>query len=523
MKLVTSSQMRQIDKDTVVLHRISSEQLMERAGAGVADRVESLIRVSGGSCKCPILLFAGRGNNGGDAFAAARHLKERGYDPEVWLTMETKDISGDSMKHFGRMMATKLRVRDLPTERDWADSKLPAGITDGILVDGLLGTGISGAPRGPVACAIQYINRLASRNLVVAIDVPSGLDSDRGTVEGDAVRADITVTLGMPKAGMIEPAAVEYVGNIEVVDIGIPRQLTDPVMSDREFITAGDIRALFPRRLRASNKGDYGRVLIVAGAAGFAGAASLAARGALRSGTGLVTVLTPRSVAPVVAGSVPEAMVHSATEVITGSLTFDCLEKWGRDINEFDAILVGPGLTTHDQVKMLISRLLAACRKPVVLDADALNICAGNPGMLAALECPKVITPHPGEMARLMNVTAGQVQGDRFGFAARACEMTGAVVVLKGAGTVVAAKDRPMSVAAVGNPGMAKGGMGDVLGGLIAGLIAQGLSPFDAARAGVYLHGKAGDDVAFRLSQAGMKAGDLVDGLAAAFRSVMAR
>ncbi|MBA4388053.1 MAG: bifunctional ADP-dependent NAD(P)H-hydrate dehydratase/NAD(P)H-hydrate epimerase [Verrucomicrobia bacterium] len=523
MKLVTSKQMRELDRETIAGFGVSGEELMDRAGLGVAKTVEQLAKVSGLGHNCPVLLFAGRGNNGGDTFAAARHLKQHGFNPEVWLTMESKTVSGDSMKHFGKMMAEKVKMQELPGIRDWDDAMTAKCISGGILVDGILGTGTSGPARGPVAGAIQFINKLAGENLVVAIDVPSGLDPDTGLSEGGAVFADVTVTMGLPKTGLIEPAAIEYVGAIDLVDIGIPHELLDKVESDRELVTASDLRGLLKRRARNSHKGTYGHILIIGGAAGYAGAVSLAARAAVRSGVGLVTVLTPKSVAPVVAGCVPEAMVHSASEVQAGSFTFDCLDKWGRDINDFDAVLIGPGMTTQDQVKLLVHRILKTCRKPLVMDADALNVCVGSVDLLQKVAGPVVITPHPGEMARLLNWTVEQVQANRFHTATTARDFTGATVVLKGAGTIIASREKPLNVSLAGNPGMAKGGMGDVLGGVIVGLVGQGLELFDAARTGVYLHNRAADNVALRSSQSGMNAGDVANELANVFREITAR
>lgn len=523
MKVVTSKQMQDLDRETISGFGISGEQLMDRAGAGVANVVQSLARSRGYGSNCPIILLAGRGNNGGDAFAAARHLKDRGFNPEVWLVMESKSISGDSLKHFSKVVSGKIKYQELPTVRDWDDAMGGTPIKGGMIVDGILGTGIKGPAHGPAASAIQFINRKSENNLVVAIDVPSGLDSDAGIAEGDTVVADVTVTMGLPKVGLIAQTALDYVGSLEVVDIGTPKELVEQVQSERELVTSGNLRLLLPRRARNSHKGIYGHVLLIGGAGGYTGAMSLAAKAAVRSGVGLVTVLTPKSIAPVVAGNVPEAMVHAGSEVQAGSLTFDCIEKWGRDINSFDAVLLGPGITTHDQVKLLVQKVLKTCTKPLLLDADALNICADSMDILQKVQCPMVLTPHPGEMARLLRWTVEQVQQDRFHTAETATQFLKAVIVLKGAGTIIAEAGKTTNICLTGNPGMAKGGSGDVLAGLVAGLLAQGLSSFDAARTGVYLHGRAGDKVALRSSQAGMKAGDIAEELPQVFAEIATR
>lgn len=522
MKIVTSEQMRELDRKTIAEFGVPSEILMERAGSGVAGIVQHLARIL--SCVKPsVQLFAGRGNNGGDAFVAARCLKEQGLDVEVWVAGKIETISGDALKHLRKMESANVTLRELPEEKDWETAlKSGYGGSD-ILVDGILGTGISGPARGPAAGAIRYINALGDRSPVIAIDIPSGLNADTGEAAGDAVIADITATMGLPKRGLVESCAVAFVGNVEVVDIGIPNELIAQVESDKELITVEDLRSLIRRRARNAHKGTFGHVLLIGGAAGYAGAIAFAARAAARSGVGLVTVLVPECIASVVAGIVPEAMVHAAAETNAGSLSGKSLGKWNRNVNDFDAILVGPGMTTHSKSQLLIKRLLSECRNPLVMDADALNVCRGQTNMIKESPCPIVITPHPAEMARLIECSTADVQADRSKAALSAAENFNVTTVLKGAGTVVAQKGRLPNINMTGNPGMATGGMGDVLSGLLTSLIAQGLDPFDAARMSVYLHGRCGDNVAWQSSQAGMIATDLIKELPDVFRELMAR
>jgi NAD(P)H-hydrate epimerase len=337
------------------------------------------------------------------------------------------------------------------------------------------------------------------------------------------VHADLTLTLGLPKRGLVEPRAIEHVGTVDVVDIGIPEELAGKIESDLDMIAAGDARRYLPPRPRASHKGVYGHVLIVAGAAGYAGAAILAARAAVRSGAGLVTVLTPECVAPVVAASVPEAMVHAGRQTDSGSLSGEALVRWGRALETFDAILLGPGMTTHAGTQQLVHELLASWKRPLVLDADALNVLEGDVDRLRGAAGPVVMTPHPGEMARMVGSTVEAVQARRFDVVREAVARLGGVMVLKGAGTVVGTAGQPLSVNLTGNPGMARGGMGDVLAGLLAGFVAQRVSPFDAARLAVFLHGRAADRVSWTSSQAGMCAGDVVDALAQSFTHLTPR
>jgi len=521
MKVVTTAQMRELDSRTIEEFNVPGEVLMERAGAGVAEIVQFLARMAGFG-NPSVLLFAGRGNNGGDAFVAARYLAKMGLEVETWLAGEASAVRGDALKHLSRMRSAGVALRELPTREEWEDELQSLRCAD-VAVDGVLGTGITGPARGPAAGAIHYINELSETSLVVSIDVPSGLNSDTGEAPGGAVAADITATMGLAKRGLLVPGAMDYVGNIEVVDIGIPWELTDPLESDLELITPHDLRPFLPRRPRDAHKGHFGRVLVIGGAPGYAGAAAMACLAAARSGAGLVVALVPSSVAPVVAGLVPEVMVHGGVCTDGGSLAGNALEEWGRDLSEFDAVLVGPGLTTHRDTEVLLRRLLEASGAPVIVDADALNVCAGKLDLLAGAPGPLVLTPHPGEMARLLGCTAAEVQAGRIDAAQRVAGETGSVVVLKGGGSVVASSEHRPHVNMSGNPGMATGGSGDVLGGLLAGLVAQRLAPFDAARVAVYLHGRAGDGVAWRTSQAGLIATDLIDELPNAFRDLVAR
>jgi NAD(P)H-hydrate epimerase len=520
MKLVTVEQMRALERKTIEQGVLTGEALMERAGEAMANWVEYVAQTAGLG-RAPVSVIAGRGNNGGDGFVTARFLRERGWDVEVLLAADTGSIGGDALIHLGKLKAAGVTPFELPELADWEEER--AVLEDGIIVDAVLGTGIKGPVRGPAAGAIRHINELAARNLVFAMDVPSGLDADTGTAEGEVVTADMTITFGYPKRGLVQESALEYVGTLEVADIGLVRGEAAGNPADPELLTAAELRGLLGRRQRLSHKGSYGHVLVVAGAAGYSGAAVLAAEGALRAGAGLVSVLTPRSVAPVVAGCVPEAMVHPGEETETGSLAPECLDRWIKTLGDFQAILVGPGLTIHDQTRRTVERLISTSRAPVVMDADAINVSAGRLNIVRGASSPLVLTPHPGEMGRLLNCHIADVQANRAATAVRAAAATGAVIVLKGAGTLITAKGAQTWINVTGNPGMATGGTGDVLGGLVAGFCAQKVDPYDAARMAVFIHGWAGDMAAWRHGQAAMLAGDLVEELPAAMRRLTVR
>jgi len=523
MKLVNTAQMRELDRRTIEEYGTPGEVLMDRAGRGVADITLRLIETTGFVSPF-VLLLAGRGNNGGDAFTAARYLKEMGIRVEVWLAGSVNEVKGDALKHFSKLKAEKISFRELPTMQDWQDARKFRSGCD-ILVDGLLGTGSKGPARGPAVGAIQYINANAQDALVVAIDIPSGLNADTGVAEGEAVIADITVTMGLPKIGLTEMAALDYVGCVEVVDIGIPEEYIAEIKSeeDREMIYLTDLKSHFPRRRRATHKGDYGHVLLIGGARGYTGAIIMAAKAALRSGAGLVTVMVPKSIAPTVSAASSEAMVIGEQETEHGSLSPEIWMNWKASIDEYDAILIGPGLTRHESSLLLVRHVIRDCSAPLVLDADAISVLEGQPHWVEKADCPVVITPHPGELAALFSQSIEEIQSDRLGVAAAAAKFTAATVVLKGAGTIVAKADRPLNINMTGNPGMATGGSGDVLAGMIVGLLGQKIDPFEAARAAVYLHGRAGDMAARRKSQAGIIAGDLIEEIPYAFRDITLR
>lgn len=519
MKVVNCEMMRDLDRRTIEGY-VTGEVLMERAGEGVAHVARGFIPASR-AWTYKVLLVAGKGNNGGDAFVAARHLHGWGIDAEVLLAADPEELKGDAQLHFTRMQEFGVKWRSFQEESSWNELLSCYSRRPLVLVDGLLGTGMTGVARGVVAAAIEAVNALGAKSSVVAIDIPSGLNADTGEVTGPTVVADVTVTMGFAKCGLLAPSALDYVGCVEVVDIGIPEVLTDNLESDIEIISAADLSSVVKRRERDSHKGSYGHVLLIGGSPGYAGAIVLAARAALRSGAGLVTLLVPDSIAETVAGLVPEAMVNSATETDTGSLAKDCLTDWKRDMRDFDAILIGPGLTTHRQSQILTERVLAGSRVPLVVDADALNVCAHRTFMIKRATCPVVLTPHPGEMARLIgNKTAADIQGDRIGSARRVAADAQAVVVLKGAGTLVVDRTRPVHINMTGNPGMATGGMGDVLGGLMAGLAAQGVGVWDAACAATFLHGWAADRCVRRTAEISLSAGDVIETLPEAFRAL---
>ena len=358
MKAITTAEMQELDRRTMREFEVPGEVLMDRAGMGVAEVVRRVAQTA--RMGHPLVqLFAGRGNNGGDAFVAARYLKELDFDVQVFLAGEVASLRGDALEHLMKMKAAGVALQELPETEDWADLYDDPQACGDILVDGLLGTGIRGPARGLAAAAIQVINRFAEFAHIVAIDAPSGLDTDTGAAEGDVVTADITATMGLPKIGLVQPAAIEYVGSLDVIDIGIPSELWAGITAPIEAITGFDIRPLLPRRRRTSHKGVFGHVLLIGGTPGYTGAMSLAAMAATRSGAGLVSVLTPASLVPIIADIVPEAMVHAGRTGPTGALTADALEHWGKPLSMFSAILVGPGMGNSEDTRAIVETVCA--------------------------------------------------------------------------------------------------------------------------------------------------------------------
>ena len=542
MRAVTTAEMRELDRITIEELGVPGEVLMERVGYEVAKVARRIILANKDDMPF-VQIFAGRGNNGGDAFVAARVLDEMGFRVGLLLAGDVGDVDGDAGTHFDALEKTDVDVREFTSEDEWSVLLNAPQFAGTLLIDGLLGTGISGPARGVVAAAIDVINSYSKHAPVVSIDVPSGLNSDTGVAEGKVVRADVTVTIAAPKLGLLLPGALEVVGNVEVVDIGIPPEVKDSETDLIDLITGDDVGEIMNRRDQTSHKGCHGHVLLIGGAPGFSGAIAMAAMAALRSGAGLVSVLVPESISAIVAGLVPEAIVHTGAVNSCGSLKGDSLDVcgWGSlgAVGEdaprmakpphgclgsvFSSILVGPGMTTHRDGAEILRKVLESSVENIVLDADALNILASMPELMIKRRGGIIMTPHPGEMARLLELDTKDVQKDRFAAARDAAERFGTTVVLKGAGTLVVNEKEIIHINLTGNPCMATGGMGDVLAGLMAGIVAQGYSVFNSACAAVYIHGSAGDFVAREVAQSGITATDVIKKLPYVLRNVIGR
>lgn len=502
MRLVGSAEMRAIDRAAIEELGIPGLTLMERAGRGVADAAAAL---AGGGGR--IVVVCGGGNNGGDGYVAARLLRDAGRDARAVALVPAGRLSPDA-----RAVREQAERAGVPVQ-DGLGAPLGAGAGD-VVVDAILGTGLARPPEGAFAAAIAAVEaaRLAGA-AVVAVDVPSGLSADTGRPLGACVRATRTVTFAFLKRGLAVHPGLALAGDVTVVDIGIPPEAAGRVPVSCELLTEADARALLPARPPEAHKGDAGRLLVVAGSPGKTGAAHLALTGALRGGAGLVTLAARPEVFPLALAGRPEAM--SAALPGDGPLDAADLPALRAAAEGVDALVIGPGIPRGPGTGDALRALLSAAGKPAVVDADGLNALADHPERLAGLGVPLVLTPHPGEMARLCGKSTAEVQADRIDLARDRARAWGAAVVLKGARTVVAGPGAPAAIVPTGNAGLATGGTGDVLAGLCGALLAGGLAPAAAARVGAWVHGRAGDLARARFGERGLVAGDLGEAIGA--------
>ena len=490
---------------------VPSEVLMENAAAALC---AELRRAHPGWRRVAVL--CGPGKNGGDGLAAARLLALSGVSPSILTLRDPEQYTGDPAVNAARARAVGLSLTTLDQPRGFAALSRALEDCDGV-VDALFGTGLSRALSGAARRAVLRVN--ASGRAAIAADVPSGLSADTGEVPGPAVRAERTVAFAAPKPCHVLPPASGHCGRVTVADIGIARRILEARGARVLLTEAEDVRALLPARPIESNKGDFGRLAVIAGSRGKAGAAILAARGALRAGAGLVTVFCAESLAPLVVAALPEAMTEALPES-GGALAASAAGPLRRALSRFDAAIVGPGLGVSDETVAFLEALLPASRLPVLVDADGLNAFEGRAGSFRRHRGPRVLTPHPGEAGRLLKTSARAVQADRFGAARRLARASGAVVLLKGARTLVAERTGKILVNPTGTPLLAVGGTGDVLAGLIGALLAGGLAAADAAFAGAWLHGAAAEALEEERGDAGLLARDLADAVPAARRDL---
>jgi len=507
LRVVTSVELTTIEEKAEASYGLDAGLLMERAGAAVAEEAARMA-----SERARVLIVCGKGNNGGDGFVAARLLSEAGFKITVAALAPRETLAPLAKAAYEKMppevsVLTSGDSQALDSAIDEAD----------LIIDAIFGFNLKGAVRGVAVEAIDKIN--GSHKPVLAVDMPSGLEADTGKAHGRAVKADATVTFTAPKVGAMLYPGLELTGATVVADIGIPEELIEE-NSGYRYLDAQEAGDLLPVRDPMSHKKSVGQVLVIAGSCGMSGAAVLTGHAAYRMGAGLVAFAPPQGIVPVLSGALIEAIVWPQPETEAGSLFWDARGSLFELAGQYDVVALGPGLSTNPRTVEFVKKLVATIEKPLVIDADALNALADDPDILKNRDAVTVITPHPGELARLYGVSGKDVLGDWLGFARRARERFGAVVVLKGATTVICgAAETTINV--TGNPGLATAGTGDVLTGFIAALMAQGVDPYNAACLGVYLHGFSADIAAEDIGELSLMASDVIEYLPEALAWVM--
>jgi hydroxyethylthiazole kinase-like uncharacterized protein yjeF len=521
MKLATREIIREIDRISIEEYGIPSLILMENAGRAVSEVVLVEFPQICGSLKTlpldsyprsrRIAIFAGGGNNGGDGFVIARHLISEGLDVTTYLTSDPKKYKGDALTNLEALRKVGGKLIDIKngfSQYQGAD----------LIIDALFGTGLDRNVEGFYRDVIDFINSQPVPR--IAVDIPSGLDADTGFPLGVSVKADVTVTFVVPKIGLAVYPGIEYAGKVYVADITTPQRLEKDITS--ELTTYDTVRRMLKPRYQDTHKGTYGHLFILAGSPGKTGAATLAAQGALRAGTGLVTVGIPKSLNPIMAGKLTESMTEPLPETESGTFGKESIEAALKIISaRKTALAVGPGISTSQDTAEFLYEILKNSSIPIVADADGITLIAQNLQVLKELKVPIVLTPHPGEMSRLIGKSGEDVQKNRIGVARDFSSMYNVYTVLKGARTVISTPDGKVFINPTGNPGMASGGMGDVLTGIVGGFLAQGYSPADACALGVFVHGLSGDFVARKKGEAGIIAGDVVNSLPEALREIL--
>jgi ADP-dependent NAD(P)H-hydrate dehydratase / NAD(P)H-hydrate epimerase len=516
MLILGADESRQLDRLSQQKYGVASYSLMTRAGEAVAAAVLHRWR---SAARAGVLIVAGKGNNGGDGFVAGRALISEGLPVKAVLLARMSDLKGDAARACSEFVNAGGIVAEAVSEADIAAA---VGGGPGVLIDAVFGTGLNAEVNGLTRCAIEAMNHAAPP--IIAVDIASGVNSDTGAVMGSAARASLTVTFGFAKFGHFSYPGAEFCGDLEIAQIGFAPAAEAEIAPRGRFFDAAEARKYLRPRAQNSHKGNYGHPMIIAGSRGKSGAAMLASRGALRMGAGLVTAAIPDAIGAIVAAGQAELMTEPIADRdghFDGHHAPGVLSKL---IEGKDSIAVGPGIGQSEDSCALMEWLVAegvAAHRPMLIDADGLNeIARIGAGMLRRAAGPVVLTPHPGEAARLLKTGTAEINADRIGAARRLVDLTGAAVLLKGARTVIAGTGGEIYINGSGNPGMASPGMGDVLSGIIGALLAQRYSALDALAFGAFVHGHAADRLAASVGPVGYLAGDLADELPSALAAL---
>lgn len=505
MKVATAEQMQELDQKAIESYRIPGIVLMENAGRGATDVIFNTFP---DLQKKKIVIVAGKGNNGGDGFVIARHLLNHGISVKVFLLSDPKGLRGDAETNFHIFHRMKGEVISVPSSKDYQKVKKDLEKVD-LLIDGIFGTGLDAEVRGYYREVIDHLNTL--QKPIIAIDIPSGLDANTGKPLGTAIRASLTVTFGLPKVGHLVVPGPDYVGRLKVIDIGIPKNLVEEEKIQTHLLEHEEIKKwLSMSRRPDTHKGDYGHLLVIAGSVGKTGAAAMACEAALRVGAGLVTLAIPKSLNTIMEVKLTEVMTEPLPETPKQTLSLRAFNPILRLCENKKAVIIGPGIGTFKETQSLILKLIKTLDIPIILDADGLTALATQPKTLPAANRSLILTPHPGEMARLIRSTAKEVQEDRIGVTRNFSQSHHVYLVLKGYRTLVATPKGDIFINPTGNPGMASGGTGDVLTGMMGGLICQGFDILPSLQISVFLHGLAGDEMAREIGEKSLVATDII-------------
>lgn len=513
MRICTSAQMQAIDRRTIREYGIPGVVLMERAGLAVCGVI-----LHRKPLPEQVLVFAGAGNNGGDGFVVARELRSQGINVRVYLMADPAGLKGDALLNYRVIERLGMDIRRV---RSAGNLKLASAGSGSIIVDAIFGTGLTREVKGLHLSVIRKINR--SGVPVVAVDIPSGLSADTGRVLGEAVRAGETVSFGLPKRGHYLYPGPLYTGRLTVADIGFPGEAVSAEGIGLRTLDIEESSALLPERPPHGHKGSFGHLLVIAGSRGKAGAASLAAIAALKSGCGLVTIAVPEGQAASITRKYPEIMTLPLPENREGAISSGSISDIRGAASRASAVALGPGLSVCSDTMALVRDVLLKIPVPMLIDADAINCLMGDAEFLKRVKRRIVLTPHPAEFGRLVNLETVDVQSDRVSVAESFVRDNHHVLVLKGAHTLVAGSPEGVFMNMSGNSGMATAGSGDVLTGVAGALLAAGLAPYDAASAGVHIHGLAGDLAAEIHTERALTAGDIIRSLPAAFQAAERR
>ncbi len=512
MKVATALQMQEIDRLAIEETGVKGTVLMENAGLQTVLAMERFFGALEGTKVC---IVCGKGNNGGDGMVIARHLYNRGARVCIVLLGEKSALKGDAKVNLEIALLMGLELTEVTSEGELSVVKEKI-ISSHIVVDAIFGTGMHSAPRKFYQTIINKINE--ADKSVVSVDIPTGLDAGTGNVLGSCIEANLTVTFGLPKIGLIYGTNRQYAGQLEIVDIGIPKTLIDNIPIRVNLIEKKYIASLFKKRQLDTHKGDYGHVLVIAGSMGKTGAAVLAATAVLKVGAGLATLAVPKGIHHIIEMKTTEVMSVPLPETKEHTLAREAEKYILRLAENMDVVAIGPGLGTHPETRQLINDIVTHLQIPIVADADAIN--AMPLASLKYTRAPLIITPHPGEMSRLLGIPTKEIQENRLEAAQKTAQACETYVVLKGDRTLIADPQENVYINPTGNPGMATAGIGDVLTGMIAGFIAQGLSPQQACNAGVYIHGLAGDLAVLEKGEMAMMAGDLLEFIPTALKQL---